>query len=289
MEYIQTNDLTEKQHQEILKLQEICFDFEKLNNSSFLSNELNCKREIPCFFLAYETGTLVAFLTCFIPSFSEAEINGCTHPDYRRQGIFTHLLSLSKAVLIPYGFTKYLLQVEPKAKSALPYIQKLALDRERTEYRLSIAKKDWKVKSHATTKNLTLERVTEKTMEKFASISSIVFEEPTEDSIGFITSIEKNPERSAYLCIKDGILVGVFNMHYEKADTAILYGVGILPQFRQQGLGYQMVSQALALAFSQTDTVFLDVDSNNPKAFSLYTRIGFTVSFQVDYYTLLLA
>jgi ribosomal protein S18 acetylase RimI-like enzyme len=43
---------------------------------------------------------------------------------------------------------------------------------------------------------------------------------------------------------------------------------------------------ALMRGLKKTQTVVLDVDSNNPAAFELYKQCGFKVDFQVDYYAL---
>jgi ribosomal protein S18 acetylase RimI-like enzyme len=289
MEYIQTNNLNEKQQADILALQDLCFSPEKLSNKPFLSNELNCNKEIPCFFLAYENQTLISFLTCFIPSPVEAEVNGFTHPHYRHRGLFSSLLALSSKTLKPFGYDRFILQVEPKSKEGMDYVTNHCPDIERTEYRLSMTTQGWEHTVKTEPKGITLERVTTENLPIYARISATVFNESLEQSTAYITTIVHNEEREASICYYEGTPIGVFNVHYEEKDFAILYGIGIIPQYRGKGLGKNLVSLALASVFEKVKTVYLDVDSENPKAYALYLSLGFSISFQVNYHTLLLA
>ncbi|WP_172635091.1 GNAT family N-acetyltransferase [Sphaerochaeta pleomorpha] len=289
MEYLQTNKLTGKQLSEVLSLQELCFSKDNLSNKPFLSNELNCSKDFPCFYLAYAEGNLVSFLTCFLPSPTEAEVNGFTHPQFRNKGLFSSLLSLSENTLKPYGYTQYLLQVEPHSKEGIGYAKKHCPDIARTEYRLSLTKQIWENSSKPEPMEIVPARITAENLAVYARISASVFNESLEQSTAYISTIVNNPEREAFLCNYGETPIGVFNIHYEEKDMAILYGIGITPQYRGKGMGKQLLSLALDLVFEKIQIAYLDVDSDNPIALSLYRRIGFSTSFQVDYHTLLLS
>ena len=289
MEYLQTNKLTGKQLSDVLSLQKLCFSTENLSNEPFLSNELNCNKETPCFYLAYEENSLVSFLTCFLPSPTEAEVNGFTHPGFRHRGCFTSLLALSERTLKPYGYTQYLLQVEPQSKEGLLYVTKRCPDIARTEYRLSLAKETWENSKRPGPREIAPIRITAENFALYARVSASAFNESLEQSTSYISTIVNNPEREAFLCYHGESPIGVFNMHYERKNMAILYGIGIIPQYRGKGMGKQMLTLALDLVFARIQVAYLDVDSENPAALSLYRNMGFAASFQVDYHTLLLS
>ena len=65
---------------------------------------------------------------------------------------------------------------------------------------------------------------------------------------------------------------------------AILSGVGSSPGRRGQGLGQELMLLALAEARAMRDGVVLDVDSGNAPAYHIYQKLGFCVTFQVDYF-----
>jgi ribosomal protein S18 acetylase RimI-like enzyme len=289
MDYIQNNLLTEQQTKAILDLQETCFAYEGLSNKPFLSNELNCNKEFPCFYLAYEKEKLVSFLTCFLPSPVEAEVNGFTHPSYRNKGLFSALLDLAQKTLMPHGYERFLLQVEPQSKKGVSYIAKRFPTIERTEYRLSLKKSEWAKKDGPHAEEINLEQINKDNVPIYARISAKVFNETLEQSTAYSMNIENNPDRDGYLCYCKDEPIGVFNMHYEEPLMAVLYGIGIIPPFRGKGLGKEMVSLGLELLFEKVEIVYLDVDSENPNAGSLYRKLGFSTAFQVDYHTLLLA
>jgi ribosomal protein S18 acetylase RimI-like enzyme len=203
--------------------------------------------------------------------------------------LFSTLLDIAKKTLVPLGYTKFLLQVEPQSKDGQCYIAKRFPAIERTEYRLALKKSEWKGKDDSLVEEITLEQITKDNLPIYARISAKVFNETLEQSTAYSMNIENNPDREAYLCYCKGEPIGVFNMHYEEPLMAVLYGIGIIPPLRGKGWGRKMLSLGLGLLFEKVETVYLDVDFENPNADALYRKLGFSTAFQVDYHTLLLA
>ena len=101
----------------------------------------------------------------------------------------------------------------------------------------------------------------------------------------YVAASVENPERAAYLAMLDGAPVGMFHINLgEHPGRAFLYGVGISPGRRGQGLGQELMLLALAEARAMRDGVVLDVDSGNAPAYHIYQKLGFCVTFQVDYF-----
>jgi ribosomal protein S18 acetylase RimI-like enzyme len=281
MQYIQTNRLTKRQEREIGELQSRCLPPEGLSNEPFLSNEFNVDKQLPCFFLAYDQERLCSFLACFLPSAGEAEVNGFTDPQMRSRGCFSTLFAQARAVLIPKGYQRFLLQVEPKCKTAKAYVQARCPEIQQTEYRLCLSRSAWK---GAPTQSLRLQPVEEGTALENARIGAGIFSQDPVVSLAQTRAIMENPDREGFLCMLDDEPIGICNLHYEDERTAMLYGIGILPGFRGKGYGSALISLALDHLFERAGRACLEVDSDNLGAFALYRRLGFAVVFQVDYH-----
>ncbi|MEG1994143.1 MAG: GNAT family N-acetyltransferase, partial [Oscillospiraceae bacterium] len=77
--------------------------------------------------------------------------------------------------------------------------------------------------------------------------------------------------------------IGSLSINYED-DDIFLYGVAVAKNQRGKGFGKELVKFAQNIAFREEKKIVLDVDSDNPVAFSLYKSCGFVIDFQVDYY-----
>ena len=61
--------------------------------------------------------------------------------------------------------------------------------------------------------------------------------------------------------------------------------VAVLPEFRQMGIGYSLVQQALsAMVTHHTDECYLEVRTTNYPAINLYKKMGFEVSRAIPRY-----
>ena len=61
--------------------------------------------------------------------------------------------------------------------------------------------------------------------------------------------------------------------------------VAVLPEFRQMGIGYSLVQQALsAMVVHHTDECYLEVRTTNYPAINLYKKMGFEVSRAIPRY-----
>ena len=61
--------------------------------------------------------------------------------------------------------------------------------------------------------------------------------------------------------------------------------VAVLPEFRQMGIGYSLVQQALsAMVAHHTDECYLEVRTTNYPAINLYKKMGFLVSRSIPRY-----
>lgn len=282
MRIIKTNLLPPEQREEVLALECLCNSGEGLHSRAFLSNEINFDQEFPCFWLGYGEQGLIAFLTVFIPTREEAEVTAFTHPDWRRHGCFSALLRASASQLRAVGCRRILFVTEERSAGAAEVLSRLGCTGtpEHSEY----------VMEHRGTPPrpeglLELREAEKEDIPLAASLYEEVFglDQGAKDS--FVRNAVEAPDRRQFLTFRQGEPVGLFNFQY-KGEEAFLYGLGLLPRFRGQGLGRELLSLALSAACEENGAlrVVLEVDSHNPAALGLYREAGFRILHQDDYW-----
>lgn len=273
--------LTESEKNEILKLENMAFKEEQLENHAFLSNEINFDKNLECFYMAYDNNKLIGFLTTFIPTSNEAEILAVVHPEYRQKGCFSMLFEAAKEILLRAGIKNILLVIEAKSQSGLKVLKKFkGYELEHSEYRMSYEKSDTIPEYN----DLSFSEVNYENKKIFSDITLEAFNDLDEnENNSFIDSVIECEDREGYIAYNNDIPIGVFDYNYEDGD-AFLYGVAIQSDYRGKGFGKQLIGFALEEGLKKRNKIVLDVDSNNPIAFNLYKKCGFKIDFQVDYY-----
>lgn len=277
--------LSDEETQQIKELEKICFENENLENHLFLSNEINFKRSIPTFFLAYKGKDLIGFLTFFIPTIQEAEISAIVHPSYRRRGVFSKLDKKAREVIKDNDIKSVIYSVETKSKSAECVLKHLGLSEIiRSEYRMTIDSEALNKYNDLITSepNFDVKKVTQDNVACYLNISNKAFN--GEDEGDYADNITKSETRINYLFCKDNIPVGTFSIGLEMKDEPFIYGVAVAEDMRGNGYGRKMMKSACRIGLQYGKDLHLDVDSENPVAFSLYKSMGFEITFQVDYY-----
>lgn len=90
----------------------------------------------------------------------------------------------------------------------------------------------------------------------------------------------KDPIQLRILAEVDGKIVASLNTFghiRQRMRHAIDFGIGIIPDYQAQGLGYILISQLLSWAKANPTIkrVGLDVDARNKAAIGLYKKLGF--------------
>ena len=278
MNIMKSATLTEEEIAQIRAAEALSLAAEGLENEAFLSNEINFDTTLPCFYRYYENGTLQAFLTTFMPSSDVAEIVAFTHPDARRKGYFTALLRAAKQDLLAANIHKILFAMETKSKTATATLESITSPvLERSEYRMEHTG-NGAINALA----LAIQPVTHENIDIFAQLENEAFPSEEENE-NFMQTVLESPTRHGYLLYDGADAVGAFNINIE--TDAFLYGVVVREIYRGRGYGKALVQHALRLGLAQKEKLVLDVDSDNPAAFHLYQKCGFTIAFQVDYYS----
>lgn len=285
MYIFETAVLTPRQTEQVRALEQAACVPEALENGAWLSNELNFDRALPCFYLAWPQDAPgpedapAAFLTLFLPTREQAEVVAFTHPAHRRRGYFKALCARAAARCRAAGIPEFLFAVEPRSAGGRAVLETTpGCVWSHSEYRM-----EYTGPAPVPAGRLALQRVDADGAEPYRLFLENDMGEADVDN--YVAASVENPERAAYLAMLDGAPVGMFHINLgEHPGRAFLYGVGISPGRRGQGLGQELMLLALAEARAMRDGVVLDVDSGNAPAYHIYQKLGFCVTFQVDYF-----
>ena len=274
-EILSCSALTQAQCVEIEALQKAVYGAEGLQNTAWLSNEINFDRSVPCFFLGYADGALVSFLTLFLPTRQEGEVTAFTSRKHRGKGYFSALLQKAGAVLAENRVPHFLFALEPKSETGMAYLRKHFPQavHSHTEYRM-FREPD----AQPLAPNMTVLPVNEDNLGDFMAVS---VKEYGGDRMA-VEAVLTSELRRAYLVYDGTKPVGVFEL--ADGDALTLCGVAVAEEERGKGYGNAIVRAALNLAAEAGKRVELDVDSENPPALGLYRKFGFQPTFEVQYW-----
>ena len=279
---LELKELSLEQVKQIKELEIRCRREEHLKSEVFLSSSLNAVPQMPCFFLLYEGEKLISFLSVFFPQMEEGEISAYTQPEYRRKGYFKKLLALAVRHLSFYGIPRLLFVAEPNGVAAQAVLKRLGASYSHSEFVM----KHNGSRPGPVNSVLKLHEIHGEGLAVLVDVTARVFEEEPQKQAPLVEKAVNAPGISAYMAVLDSIPVGVVNVNRE-TENASIFGLGILPDYRHQRLGADMLRLVVEKLLEEgTRPITLEVGSNNNYAYRLYISNGFEILSQVDYYLL---
>lgn len=277
--------ISEKEYEELNQLEELCFIQDKTNLKLELDYKLSMRgsaeigaKEINEF-LYYVNDSLVAYLGISSYGGSNiAEINGMTHPDFRRKGIFKKLFEHAILECQKRNFTKILLLSDGNSKSGVKFINSVKGDYDFSEYRMKFQKK-----SNLENINSIGLRKAEKRDGREIERQNVIFTGHSQDYDWFLKK-EEELNIINYMVEFNGKVIGKLKVNYS-GDSAFISGVGILPEYRSKGYGKAALKEAIRLINGKNIyDIELDVESKNKSALNLYKACGFQELSVMNYY-----
>ena len=92
-----------------------------------------------------------------------------------------------------------------------------------------------------------------------------------EDSIQMLN----DPAREVYVALAQDQVVGFLILQMNGAFVGYLQTVGVRPDWRNRGIGSRLIQFAEERIFREAPNVFICVSSFNPRAQTLYERLGY--------------
>ena len=282
MQIKKTNQLTRKQIKEVMELIAECRTVEPTTITPNMTNEGNFDENLPCMFLCYEQGFLISFVSIFMPSPYYGEVVGFTSPPARQRGYFLKTWLEALKVLGPHIEEMEIMFVtDGNSPSALATFEKLEMQYQYSEFVMAKPIEHCNDELTITVKELDANNV--KDQNAIFMLHTNIFADGRSETLTFLESC-KNEATTNYLAIgPEGRPVGLFHLTLD-GDRVFLFGVGVLPEYQNQGYGKQMVKMAMNLCEDQYLNMGLQVSSLNEEAVRLYNSCGFQVVNRLDYY-----
>jgi len=273
--------LSEKAINEVLNLEEVCQDYDKLRGSVFLDTSLNFDHRIKSIFLLYENRELISMLSMFIPTQQEAEISAYTLPKHRRNGYFKALLAKAIEELGKFDISEILFVCEKVSISGKQVMRALNAEYEHTEYAMRFNKTRYVYKDDY---RLLLLKPSLKDLDKIIQTSMKIFDDCYEDAKGLIENSLQSETREQYLAVLNDEIIGLGSVNPER-DEALIFGLGIVPEYRGKGFGKELLHLIIERLWQMGKTqIMIDVNSENAQALELYKKSGFKIEVAFEYY-----
>lgn len=234
-------------------------------------------------FLFYDEGRLISAINLFTPSRTEAEITAFTHPDFRRRGCFTTLRRAMEKELLRRGIPSQLYVVDRLFSPGKKVIQSLGAEYEFSEYRMQLA---GPLPSPApVVPGMTLSRPKTSEIPFLIKIMSEAFGDPLSDVEARANEFFRSPKRTLYTIGLNGEIAGMIGV-YKEGQVDYIHGFCLDADYRGKGLGKAALIRTAALCreLNPDREIYLEVETENENALSLYLKAGFRTRRVFDYY-----
>lgn len=244
----------------------------------------------PLDFCCYLDGLLVGYLFMDQYDPKERETVILVHPAYRRRGIAHALLAAAHEECRRTGIEQIILICERRAVAGKAFVEHFRARFAWAEHEMVLG--EFQPRDGYTSK-ITFRLAELDDLDAMVAIQASSFDEPAdavrqrllnhwqeESSKKYIATVAAEPGASAQP-------VGMLRLTSEDDEMGI-YGLGVAPAYQGHGYGRQLVEEAIRAARSSNpqESVMLDVDETNIRAFNLYLSCGFKVRATYDYYAL---
>lgn len=221
------------------------------------------------------------------------EANGMVHPDYRRQSVFSTLNELAISELKRRKRTDMLLLSDRNSSSGQKFIKSVKAKYYNSEYEMYLAD-DYLYIKQKFVNNINLRKATNKDAMEIAIQNRIYFDrdensdnklEKIEIEHGYILPEEEEKRgMTIYLAEINKQIIGKVHIQLI-AGLGSIYGLGVLPEYRDKGYGRQILLMAIdKLKESGANKTMLQVSADNSKALNLYKSCGFNEVSTMDYF-----
>ncbi|MBX4270483.1 GNAT family N-acetyltransferase [Clostridium estertheticum] len=276
--------ISEREYKEINQLEVLCSLRDKTNlkleldyKVSVTKNDYIGLNEINEY-LYYVEDVLVAYLGISSFGGNNGEINGMTHPDFRRKGLFTKLFKLATEECQKRKFNNIFLLSDGKSTSGTFFIKAVCGKYDFSEYRMKLLNKT--MLENINSIGL---RKAEKADKREIARQNAIFFYGLEEGESFQEE-EEIINMTTYMVELNKVIIGKIRIEYSD-NSAFVCGFGILPNFRGKGYGKQALKEVLRIINEENiNDVELDVESKNDTALNLYKVCGFEEMSVMNYY-----
>ncbi|MEM7029981.1 MAG: GNAT family N-acetyltransferase [Chloroflexota bacterium] len=217
---------------------------------------------------------------------SSLEIMSMVHPAYRRQGIGQALLKAAFAEADHRNIQKCLLICEGASRSGLAFSEAVGGTYQFAEYQM-VLDRDAFARSQPVKNTITFQQATQDDLETLVSlrIASTQGDDQNEEAVRQMTQnyLQRTDQRY-FIGSVNGQPIGMLRAEEDGQNVGI-YAFVVLPEYRGQGLGRQILRKMLDRLVSEDwHKIQLWVETENRNALGLYERCGFRETTTYRYY-----
>jgi ribosomal protein S18 acetylase RimI-like enzyme len=274
--------LTEAELAGIKALADICASYDGID-LRLSWNELGSQAgDVPENLLYYQDGALIGFLALAGIGDGEAEATGITHPRYRRQGVFSALVSAAREICRQHHTHTLMMLFDRRSDAARAFLTSIGAEHAFSEHKMQMDTPP--ARSVAPNDALDFQPAT---LADADAIAQIIADDSGMDANAFRQVVARGIQdgtRQYYLARMGGEPIGTINVDVIDGQPYI-YGFVVVSEQRGRGYGRQMLAQLIErLAARRPGPVFLEVETDNQTALALYHSFSFTVTHTYDYY-----
>ncbi|MBG9979409.1 GNAT family N-acetyltransferase [Facklamia lactis] len=281
MEIISVPKLKASQLEAARALIKSCQQYDGSFRMPYLSNLFNFDKEMPAFFLAYDGQRLVGLLSVYADS-PEVELSVYVHPDYRRQGIASALITEYRQVCGAYPIDQSCFVSEKAFLDQHPeFLRQTGLQMDESTEFLMDRKRERFVFDKNEALNFRLAQAED--VEGITRLQMEAFESPYSEAFLYCDEALKDPKNRLYVIERAGRVIASCTIELSDAEN-YLYGLAVLKEYQHQGIGSYLVKKVINDLDDLNDRdCRLAVDDDNHVARTLYQKLGFNMLTQVVY------
>lgn len=283
-EVVGVRQLTEEQAEQARALRELCNRTDRLDLKLGITATFTTRSAEPYAFLCTVEGTLVGFCTLVGGDDPELELCGMVDPAYRRRGIGQTLLRAAlESARRRLGSIRVMVICEDASSAGRAFVTAAGAKHSFSEHRMETTTPP---QTHTTRKRLAVRQVGPAHAAELARVISGSFGQ-TDDHLADEIVRDMTTEGERYFLARRGDApVGAFKIFID-TPKAYIYAFGVLPEYRRQGYGREILEDIVPRLFREGWTaVGLEVDADNAPAQALYRLVGFRDVTVYGYYSL---
>lgn len=277
----------EKEFKEITELSQICTKKDNMllkleqDYKLSISKKSEVLSNIANEFMYYVNNELVSYIgiSCFGGNI--AELNGMTHPRYRRKGLFKKLFDLAISECRARNYSEILLLSYDASIEGKNFIKSNGGKYRRSEYSMKYMISQDKIIKNSN-EAISLTKADKSDSYEISKQNSIYWGEEFDDE-----EVQFLPNTEIYMIKKSDKIIGKIHVEYNE-NYAYIFGFGIKPEYRCNGYGRIALRKIVNKILSKNiKNIKLDVACENVTALNIYKECGFIQTSVMNYYEIL--
>lgn len=238
-------------------------------------------------FLMYKDGKLVGFLGLYSFGSVEIETSGMIHPDYRRSGLFTELLTCALIESKNRQYKKMLLIAPGSSNSGKAFVVEANSEYSFSEYYMERNDSSAPVTAEGT--RVSLRQATEADASLLVQLNQDGFSMTYEDAEEWVKHSLSSDDDINLIAELDGVPIGKLGIMVQEKN-AFIFGFCVATEYQGQGHGRNILNQAIIYGQNVLHKPYsaLEVSVSNEGALNLYLSCGFMKVSSNDYYSIIL-